>query len=346
MQKTGQITRWDAERAFGFIRSPDSVADVFFHLRDFQGPVTPRMGMAVVFEEIHVGGKGPRAMAVRPSAQAVGAPGRAADPRGAGSAASREAPQSARRGPSAAQRTTGAHPRAASRPAAQVRRRTQRVTSLPAGELLLISAMAVVWMAMLADPLMVLVNHANKMPDNYTFDTKECGSSTSVNKTLQTVACDAFLAMQKAAAADGVTVWMQSGYRSVKYQTSLYERKTKYYLDKGYDNATAKEKAAAVVNPPGYSEHNCGLAADLNSPEHTGLDEGFEKTAAFRWLCEHAGDYGFILRYPKDAEDKTEIIYEPWHWRYVGVENAAKINASGLCFEEYIETLQSIAAEG
>ena len=146
--------------------------------------------------------------------------------------------------------------------------------------------------------------------------------------------------------ADGVTVWMQSGYRSVKYQTSLYERKTKYYLDKGYDNATAKEKAAAVVNPPGYSEHNCGLAADLTSPEHAGLDEGFEKTAAFRWLCEHAGDYGFILRYPKDAEDKTEIIYEPWHWRYVGVENAAKINASGLCFEEYIETLQSIAAEG
>ena len=200
--------------------------------------------------------------------------------------------------------------------------------------------------AMLADPLMVLVNHTSKMPDDYTFDTKECGSATAVNKTLQTVACDAFLEMQKAAAADGVTVWMQSGYRSVKYQTSLYERKTKYYLDKGYDNATAKEKAAAVVNPPGYSEHNCGLAADLNSPEHTGLDEGFEKTASFRWLCEHAGDYGFILRYPKDAEDKTEIIYEPWHWRYVGVENAAKINASGLCFEEYIETLQSIAAEG
>ena len=200
--------------------------------------------------------------------------------------------------------------------------------------------------AMLADPLMVLVNHTSKMPDDYTFDTKECGSATAVNKTLQTVACDAFLEMQKAAAADGVTVWMQSGYRSVKYQTSLYERKTKYYLDKGYDNATAREKAAAVVNPPGYSEHNCGLAADLNSPEHTGLDEGFEKTAAFRWLCEHAGDYGFILRYPKDAEDKTEIIYEPWHWRYVGVENAAKINASGLCFEEYIETLESIAAEG
>ena len=197
--------------------------------------------------------------------------------------------------------------------------------------------------AMLADPLMVLVNHTNKMPDDYTFETKECGSKTAVNKTLQTVACDAFLEMQKAAAAENVTIWMQSGYRSVKYQTGLYERKTKYYTDQGYDLATAKEKAAAVVNPPGYSEHNCGLAADLNSPEHTGLDEGFENTAAFRWLCQHAGEYGFILRYPKGAEEKTEITYEPWHWRYVGVENAAKINASGLCFEDYIAALQQIA---
>ena len=196
---------------------------------------------------------------------------------------------------------------------------------------------------MLADPMMVLVNHINKMPDNYTFDTKECGSQTAVNKTLQTPACDAFLEMQKAAAADGVTVWMQSGYRSVKYQTGLYERKTKYYTDRGYDTATAKEMAAAVVNPPGYSEHNCGLAADLNSPEHTGLDEGFENTTAFRWLCEHAADYGFILRYPKGAEDKTEITYEPWHWRYVGRENAAKISASGLCFEDYIAQLHAIA---
>ena len=196
--------------------------------------------------------------------------------------------------------------------------------------------------AMRADPLMVLVNHTNKMPDDYAFDTKECGSATSVNKTLQTVACDAFLEMQKAAAADGVTIWMQSGYRSVAYQTKLYEKKTQYYRDKGFDEATAREKAAAIVNPPGYSEHNCGLAADLNSPEHTGLDEGFENTAAFRWLCQHAGEYGFILRYPKGAEEKTEITYEPWHWRYVGTENAAKINASGLCFEDYIAALQTI----
>ena len=189
--------------------------------------------------------------------------------------------------------------------------------------------------AMLADPLMILVNHTNQMPENYTFETAECGSKTAVNKTLQTVACNAFLELQKAAAAENVTVWMQSGYRSVSYQTNLYEKKTNYYKQQGYDDAKAKEMAAAIVNR--------GLAADLNSPEHTGLDEGFENTAAFRWLCQHAGEYGFILRYPKGAEEKTEITYEPWHWRYVGVENAAKINASGLCFEDYIAALQQIA---
>ena len=198
--------------------------------------------------------------------------------------------------------------------------------------------------AMLDDPRMVLVNHTNKMPDGYTFTTKECGSATAINKTLQTEAADAFLAMQAAAAKDGVTVWMQSGYRSVDYQKNLYDKKTRYFLEKGLSRDEALQQAAAIVNPPGYSEHNCGLAADLNSPEHTGLDEGFENTEAFRWLCAHAEEYGFILRYPKDAEAVTEITYEPWHWRYVGPENAALINQSGLCFEDAVALLKKLAA--
>ena len=141
-----------------------------------------------------------------------------------------------------------------------------------------------------------------------------------------------------------MTIWMQSGYRSVKYQEGLYNKKTQYYLDKGLSRAEALQKAASIVNPPGYSEHNCGLAADLNSPEHTGLDTGFEKTAAFRWLKAHAVEYGFILRYPKDAEAVTEITYEPWHWRYVGPENAALIQQSGLCLEDAVAVLQKLAA--
>lgn len=202
--------------------------------------------------------------------------------------------------------------------------------------------------AMLADPRMVLVNHQVPMPEDYTFETKECGSATAINKTLQTEAADAFLEMQAAAAADGITVWMQSGYRSVDYQTTLYNNKTQQFLDQGYDEPTAREMAANVVNPPRYSEHNCGLAADLNCPEYTDLETGFEDTAAFDWLCQHAVDYGFILRYPKGeaAEAVTEITYEPWHWRYVGPENAARIQASGLIFEQYIAELQAIAAAG
>jgi len=191
---------------------------------------------------------------------------------------------------------------------------------------------------------MILVSRTHKMPEDYPVETKECGSATAINKTLQTEAAEAFLSMQAAAAKDGVDVRMQSGYRSVSYQKKLYDNKTQYYRNKGLSEAAAREKAAAIVNPPGCSEHNCGLAADLNSPEHTDLTEGFENTEAFRWLSAHAVEYGFILRYPKNAEAVTEITYEPWHWRYVGPENAALIQQSGLCFEDAVAVLQKLAA--
>ena len=198
--------------------------------------------------------------------------------------------------------------------------------------------------ALLDDPRMILVSRAHKMPEDYPIETKECGSATAINKTLQTEAAEAFLSMQAAAAKDGVDVRMQSGYRSVSYQKKLYDDKTRYYRNKGLSEAAAREKAATIVNPPGCSEHNCGLAADLNSPEHTTLDTGFADTAAFRWLCENAERYGFILRYPKEAESVTGITYEPWHWRYVGPENAALLNRSGLCLEDAVALLQRIAA--
>ena len=198
--------------------------------------------------------------------------------------------------------------------------------------------------ALLDDPRMILVSRAHKMPEDYPVETKECGSATAINKTLQTEAANAFLSMQAAAAKDGVDVRMQSGYRSVSYQKKLYDNKTQYYRNKGLSESAAREKAATIVNPPGCSEHNCGLAADLNSPEHTTLDTGFADTAAFRWLCENAEQYGFILRYPKEAESVTGITYEPWHWRYVGPENAALLNRSGLCLEDAVAVLQRIAA--
>ena len=190
--------------------------------------------------------------------------------------------------------------------------------------------------AILDDPRMILVSRTHRITEDYPVETKECGSATAINKTLQTEAADAFLSMQAAAAKDGVDVRMQSGYRSVSYQKKLYDNKTQYYRDKGLSEAAAREKAAAIVNPPGCSEHNCGLAADLNSPEHTTLDTGFADTAAFRWLCENAEQYGFILRYPKGKQDVTGIIFEPWHFRYVGVEIATYIMENSLTLEEYL----------
>lgn len=197
--------------------------------------------------------------------------------------------------------------------------------------------------AQLADWRMILVSPASPMPEDYTVDVSSA-LSDSPNNTLQAEAADAFLQMKDAAAADGVTLHLQSGYRSVEYQRGLFNKQIQKWKDTGMTEAEATEKAKTVVTPPGCSEHNCGLAADINSPEYWSLEEPFKNTNAYAWLCAHAEDYGFILRYPKEKEDITGIIYEPWHWRYVGVENARRVNASGLCLEEYIQQLQQQAA--
>ena len=93
-----------------------------------------------------------------------------------------------------------------------------------------------------------------------------------------------------------------------------------------------EEKAATVVARPGTSEHNTGLCADFNM-----ADDAFESTSMYTWMCENAEDYGFILRYPKGKEHITGVIYESWHWRFVGINNAKEINELGVTLEEYIE---------
>ena len=103
---------------------------------------------------------------------------------------------------------------------------------------------------------------------------------------------------------------------------------------KSYEEAYAITKTIRAV--PGCSEHNSGLAADIVSVYYQNLDSGFDQTPEYAWLSENAAEYGFILRYPYDKQDVTKIIYEPWHYRYVGVEQAKKIKASGLCLEEYL----------
>ena len=175
---------------------------------------------------------------------------------------------------------------------------------------------------MLADPLMVLVNHTNKMPDDYTFDTKECGSATAVNKTLQTVACDSFLSMQKAAAAQGLNIYISSGYRSYSRQQTLYNN---------YVKSDGKALADTYSSRPGYSEHQTGLCFDLNT-----IDDSFGNTKESAWLEQHAQEYGFIIRFPKGKDAQTGYQYEPWHLRYLGIDMATKVYNSGLSLEEYL----------
>lgn len=188
-----------------------------------------------------------------------------------------------------------------------------------------------------ADPddwRMILVNNNIPLPDGYTVETRV--AETANSKELQTEAADAYQQMKAAAAAEGVELLLCSGYRSVEYQTGLFNDELDRWKADGLSEQEAYDKAKTVVAVPGYSEHNTGLAADIVTPDHQTLDEAFEETDAFLWLSQHAQEYGFILRYPIDKQAITGIIYEPWHYRYVGPENAAAIKQSGKCLEEYL----------
>ena len=179
---------------------------------------------------------------------------------------------------------------------------------------------------------LILVNNNVPLPEGYEVETQVADDNTG--KELQTEAAEAYRRMDEAAAAEGVDLMLCSGYRSVDYQTQLFEAEKQEYLDKGHSDQEAYDLAKTVVAVPGCSEHNSGLAADIVTPSHQNLDSDFENTDAFRWLSQHAAEYGFILRYPQDKQAITGIIYEPWHYRYVGPENAAAILEAGLCLEE------------
>lgn len=188
-----------------------------------------------------------------------------------------------------------------------------------------------------SDWRMVLVNPNVKLPDDYTVETETADAATG--KELQTEAAEAYRQMAKAAEADGGSLMLCSGYRSVEYQQGLFDKKVEQCLSEGLSQEDAEIKAATIVAAPGHSEHNTGLAADIVTPDHQMLDTAFEQTPAFAWLSQHAAEYGFILRYPRDKTAITGIIYEPWHYRYVGVDNAAAILQSGGCLEEYLAKL-------
>lgn len=136
---------------------------------------------------------------------------------------------------------------------------------------------------------------------------------------------------------DNVRIIALSAYRDYDYQMELFENKVqRLQQEKGYSVGKAREEAKTVVAYPGTSEHQLGLALDLVDARHVKLDESQENTAAYKWLYEHCAEYGFIVRYPNGKTDITGIIYEPWHFRYVGVEAATYIMEHNITLEEYL----------
>ena len=155
----------------------------------------------------------------------------------------------------------------------------------------------------------LVVNKSYALPENY-----GNGLTAETQK--------AFNNMQAAAWNDGISLWICSGFRSYSYQSQLYW---------SYVNRDGQWAADTYSARPGHSEHQTGLAIDIND-----ASSNFNGTPAAKWIAAHCTEYGFIIRYPYGKQDKTGFMYEPWHVRYVGKDLAKKITASGLCLEEYL----------
>ena len=179
---------------------------------------------------------------------------------------------------------------------------------------------------------LLLVNDWNPLPAGY--DSDVTFSTVSGGKQVDSRIIDAVNRMLNDAAAYDLAV--VSAYRPKEEQDFLYWRKVKQYTDKGYSDLEAQKVGGTIVKRPGFSEHNCGLAMDVGGSGDYTLEQTFANTPAYAWLMEHCADYGFILRFPEGKEDITGVIYEPWHYRYVGEEAARYIMDNDLCLEEYL----------
>lgn len=184
---------------------------------------------------------------------------------------------------------------------------------------------------------LMLVNKNNSIPDNYQVKTK----IVEGNHKLDYRIIESAQRMLEDARKEGLNPIICSSFRSTEKQKALFNNKVNEYKRQGYSLNGAKEKASLWVAIPGTSEHEIGLALDIVSKKYQILDEKQEKTNEQQWLIENCNKYGFVLRYPTDKKEITQINYEPWHYRYVGVENAKFMTEKGYCLEEYIEYLKS-----
>lgn len=176
---------------------------------------------------------------------------------------------------------------------------------------------------------LTLVNLQYRLPEDYkpTLQAAVEGSSVQLDARVAPF----YAEMYAAAKADGCTLTPYSGYRTFARQQENFDRKVAYYVSQGLSEAEATAQTQTRILPAGASEHNMGFAMDIVS-----ASADFISTKEFSWLSAHAHEYGFILRYPENKTDITGVMYEPWHWRFVGKEAAAEMQKSGQCLEEYL----------
>ena len=182
---------------------------------------------------------------------------------------------------------------------------------------------------------LLLVNKQHPIPDDYTFALGVIKGSMKCDERILVPLTEMFAG----AAKDGVNLIVCSPYRDLSRQEYLFNRKMKTFINQGYSYIDAYKEASAVVTVPGASEHQIGISLDIICDEYSRLDSGFGETSAGKWLKDNSYKYGFVLRYPQDKEDITGIIYEPWHFRYVGIDAATVMYENDLTLEEFVENL-------
>lgn len=171
-----------------------------------------------------------------------------------------------------------------------------------------------------------LVNADNPIPDGYEIELSEVPGGQQVDARIY----EPLMSLLEAAEAEELGPIVAAGYRTWETQQRIMDEKVSEYLEQGYSQEEADAQAKQWVAVPGYSEHQLGLAVDINGAVYD----------IYPWLAEHSWEYGFILRYPEGKTNITGCQPEEWHFRYVGVDAAKEIYESGLCLEEYLETIR------
>ena len=182
---------------------------------------------------------------------------------------------------------------------------------------------------------LILVNPSHRLPDEFLADTCAIWEEKP-ELQIDWRVYDALHAMLYDCGQAGHKLTIRSAYRTRSQQEDLFETKYGQFIAEGETPKEARENAATIIALPGTSEHELGLAVDLVGSEYGVLNEAQEDTPEQKWLMEHCWEYGFILRYPTDKGGITGIIYEPWHYRYVGKDAARIMHEQNLCLEEYL----------